>query len=349
MGGLLTAWLTAAAWGCAPVEPILEAGVDAVVGLDFTAAEAELREGMSRWSCGAVASPDSVARYWQLEAAIASLRGQADVASEAFATARAAAPWVWTERLGPALRAQWAAAPSPGSATVTVAGLPDGWGAWRDGAPLGAAPAWPAGPHLLQVGPSADRIAHSMRVDVFAGEGQRVRLPAAMSAPGRAVGEAGPSAVDDGPGSTLAFAVAAGVAIAHGAAAAGGDVSEPATKPTGALALGVRWRRGAPWLQLSAGGLGLLGGEWAYADDGAWAGTPIAATAAIGGGGRWRSVDLGAALGAAWPGRATARALAAIPIGQGPWGIALAAGANLPTSARPVEPATELSLTWRTP
>lgn len=349
-GPLLIAWL-AAAWACEDVEQQLGWATEGLIEADAAEARSALDLAEAGLGCGPVASRATLARFFLLDGAIAALEGDAEGTTAAFAAARRIDASVWVDALGSRLKAQHAAATGTGETGVVDVEAP-GWEAHWDGVP-GVFPAdVPAGLHVVQV-VGDDGVAFGRVVWVAPGESLVVSSglgPRAVAAP-PAAAEVPPRPGGDAP-APLAFAFGVGVQGAFGGELTGerdGDaVSEPATKLTVPLDVGVVVRAGPLWLRPTVGIAPLLGGKFLYAAEAGAGASGFAALAELAAGGSAGAVDAGGLVGIAWPGRIAARALVGLPGVVGPLGPELRLGADLGTAGR-VEPAASLAMRGRLP
>lgn len=350
-GSLLIAWL-AAAWACEDVEQQLGWATEGLIEADADEARSALDLAESGLGCGAVASPATLARFFLLDGATAALGGDRAATQDAFAAARRIDASVWVDALGARLREQHQAATGSGeTGRVDVEAV--GWEVRWDGVVATFPADVPAGLHVVQVVGDGE-VAFGRVVWLEPGEELVVSsgLPPKQAAAPQDVVEvpARPSGGEPGP---VALAFGVGVQGAFGDALsgerAGGEaVTEPGTKLTVPIDVGVVVTAGPLFVRPALGIAPLVGGKFLYAtDDGAGA-SGLALLGELAVGAAAGSVEAGGLVGVAWPGRIAARGLVGLPEVVGPLGPELRLGVDLGTAGR-VQPAGSLAMRGRFP
>lgn len=146
---MILLFAAAALAACPSPDAEVERAVSALVGGDYAAARTALDTAASGFGCGPAATAEQAARYWLVEGAVATLSGDAEAARAPLAAARATAPALFDDRLGPKVRAAWQAAAPAGQGTLV---LEPARPANVDGTLVSTWPAPVAAtPHLVQV------------------------------------------------------------------------------------------------------------------------------------------------------------------------------------------------------
>lgn len=215
---LLLASLAMAA--CPDIDTEVERATAALVSGDFATARTALQAAESSFGC-AKASNTQLAHYWLVDGAEAHLQGQVARARASLAAARVIAPDVFDERLGPDVRATWAAAQPDGRGTLLIeppaAALVNG-----DGVTV-----WPvtlpAANHVVQVLGADGKVRYGRLIRIGPGEDAVVEtglgrelLPVAdEAAPAEKKGKKSP-----------ALLILAGIAAAGAGGLAGGALAQ---------------------------------------------------------------------------------------------------------------------------
>ncbi|MDO9280597.1 MAG: hypothetical protein Q7U06_01745 [Pseudomonadota bacterium] len=214
--------LASLAFACPNIDAEVERATSALIAGDFTNARTALQEAEASFACAA-ATPTQIARFWLVEGATAHLRAETATARVSLAAARATAPTLFDDRLGPEVRATWAAAEPAGSGSLVLeprrAAFIDGEGVTT----------WPltvsAAPHVVQVVGADGSVRFGRVVRIGAGEdamvetnlGNEPEVLAGAQAPKEARAKKSP-----------AMLILAGVAAAGAGAFAGGALAQNA-------------------------------------------------------------------------------------------------------------------------
>lgn len=185
---------------------------DALIAARLEEARAALQTAEAAFSCGQAPGREALARYWLVEAAVASVSGQAQDAGDAWQAAARLAPDLWEPRHGAELRAKRDAAVTAmgsGQGSLEVEALPDGHQLWVDGEPRPSPSPASEGLHVVQV--AREEAVFGRIVLLGADEHMRVRaeLPAAVE----------PDLAPEGRsrGAKLAWFAGGGLGLAAGA------------------------------------------------------------------------------------------------------------------------------------
>lgn len=185
---------------------------EALIAAQLDEARAALLAAEAGFACGPAPEREALARYWLVEAAVASVTGRAQDAADAWQAAARLAPELWEPRHGLELRAKRDAAVASmgaGQGSIEVEGLPDGHAMWLDGARAPSPSPAAAGLHVVQV---AQKEAVFGRIVLLgADEHMRVRAEIPVAAE--------PVAVSDerSRGGKVAWIAGGGVGLAAGA------------------------------------------------------------------------------------------------------------------------------------
>lgn len=185
---------------------------DALIAARLDDARAALQTAEAAFSCGQAPGREALARYWLVEAAVASVSGQAQDASDAWQAAARLAPELWEPRHGTELRAKRDAAVTAmgsGQGSLEVEALPDGHQLWVDGEPKPSPSPASEGLHVVQL--AREEAVFGRIVLLGADEHMRVRaeLPAAV--------EPDPSPDGRSRGAKVAWFAGGGLGLAAGA------------------------------------------------------------------------------------------------------------------------------------
>ena len=167
---------TAAAAPCESPETLAEQSLSAVVEARLQDTRDLLDRTVVAWACSPAAQPDTLARYWLAEAALASFSSNPGGTEQAFGAARRVSPELWDDRLGAQLRESWTAAEQPaGEGSLKVTPKPIGPvmldGVLVDTEDLNAT----VGLHLLQVLDAGGDARFARTLHVVAGQDVLVR------------------------------------------------------------------------------------------------------------------------------------------------------------------------------
>lgn len=170
---MIASWWLAVAMAqepaCPDVDDALAVVENAAALADVERARAAAETVVTAFSCGAVASPDRVARLWIGQAAIMMALGAEESADEALAAAARLSPGTFPDAYGDALRQRHAAAstrPPPTNGSLDAFPMPDRYVAAVDGERVELPHAVTAGPHLLQIGPRRGPMVFAQAVTV---------------------------------------------------------------------------------------------------------------------------------------------------------------------------------------
>ncbi|MES2640561.1 MAG: hypothetical protein V4850_13795 [Myxococcota bacterium] len=220
--------LASLASACPDLNDAVERATSALISGDFADARTALDAAEASFAC-APATTSQIARFWLVEGASAHLRNETANARTFLAAAREAAPTEFDDRLGPEIRATWAAAVPDGSGSLVLeprrAVLIDGQGVTEWPAIISAAP------HVLQVVGADGTVRFGRVVRISAGEDAMVE--ANLGNEPAAAGIAGVAAPKEArPKKSPAMLILAGVAAAGAGAFAGGALAQNPTLDT---------------------------------------------------------------------------------------------------------------------
>ncbi|MDP2313279.1 MAG: hypothetical protein Q8P41_10265 [Pseudomonadota bacterium] len=217
--------LASLAFACPNIDAEVERATAALVGGDFAKAKTALEAAESSFQC-ARATPTQLGRYWLVEGASAHLRKDTATARASFAAARATAPDLYDDRLGPDVRAAWAAARPDGDGSLFLEPTRD---ALIDGTNVSV---WPANvtaaPHLVQVVGADGGVRFGRVVRIGRGEDAVVDTGVLVEPTTNAdtsLAEARP-VIEPERKKSPAMLILAGVAAAGAGACAGGAVAQ---------------------------------------------------------------------------------------------------------------------------
>jgi hypothetical protein len=310
----------------------------AVVEADFTAAEAHLAALEDSFTCGSVVGPALLGRIWLLEAALLTFTGDAEAAQSTWNAAARVAPSEWIDDLGDVLRVDYEAAPvADGRGHIEVQPpLFRGSIAAIDGAIISTPIEVQAGLHLVQAGTGDSAISYGKIIFVEAGSiaivstGLVAPANAAPPEPERARAR-------------LAYPfrahLASGALVTLGSELrAPGISTEPATKFTMPVELGLHRDLEKAWYRLALSVSPLIGGRYLYANGSDINGSPVGIGGHFAGGWIRKPLGVGGSAGVSWPGRILTRVVLSTHLGDLPLSVEARAGLNIATERAP-EPA----------
>ncbi len=155
----LLMWMMVPAQACDDVEPLLEAAHSAILEARLDDAQAALDKVLPTLSsCRSPATPDQLARMWNIEGVALAMTGANADADVSFAASARLSPDTWDANYGAALRERRDAAveAETGSGTLALVPTPRNFTAHLDGTAILAPTSVTAGLHLIQVGPDEE-------------------------------------------------------------------------------------------------------------------------------------------------------------------------------------------------
>ena len=331
----------------APCEPDVAVtnALVAVLQEDVEAARQSLAEAVEAWACSGVADRQALGRYWLIDGATGWLAGESMAANDAFAAARNVSPNVWLSDLSPEVREIYLSAQPPEGRGALLFNPPLGVReVWVDGAQLVGPAEVGAGAHLVQVGDGFGQVVFAEHVWVGPSVSVRVQTGLPPIEAKDLIDPVVPMSPDsfetDPP--HLVVQVLTGVGVAFGEELQSEEATEPATRFTVPLELGVGLRSERFLGRLHVGTRWLANGRFlGAADDRTIAprfGADLSASAA----GVFGLGHAGVLAGAQWPGRLAVRAVSGVLVADG-FVAEARAGLNVPTD-RGVEAAVSVHL-----
>lgn len=338
--------------GCEDLAQQVQWAEEEVLEVNPDAARSALELAEEALGCGSRQPPAQLARLFLVDGATSALQGDGPAAADAFAAAARTDAATWIDALGPKMRAQYDTAAAAPTEVGEVDVEAPGWDLLLNGKPAPFPTEVTAGLHIVQVA-DGDELVFGRVVWVVPGEVQLLTpdLPERAAKPEPVVAVVEPESEPKERGVALSAGIGALAAFGQpldGVQADGTEVSEPGVKLTLPIELGVVVRSGGAWVRPVVGLAPLVGGRFLFATDEGAGASGFALLADLSAGVGLGSLDVGGAVGIAYPGRIGLRGLAGIGLGDTPLFGELRAGVNVGTGGR-VEPAVGLAVSARVP